>query len=202
MLFVFNIIGVIAFAISGALKGLKHELDIFGIIVLGGITAVGGGIIRDIILNKIPIIFMNELDIYIAISSAIITYTVGKKLEFFSLYVKIFDAIGLATFVVIGSKIALNNNMSILGTGILATLTGVGGGVVRDILVKEIPFILKEDIYATLCFFGGMIYWVINKKFYTEDDLVYNMMFIFIIFIFRILAIKYNLNLPKRKIES
>jgi uncharacterized membrane protein YeiH len=199
MLFVFNIIGVIAFAISGALKGLKHELDIFGIIVLGGITAVGGGIIRDIILNKIPIIFMNELDIYIAISSAIITYILGKKLETFSIYVKIFDAIGLATFVVIGSKIAINNNMSILGTGILATLTGVGGGVIRDVLVKEIPFILKEDIYATLCFFGGIIYWIINTNFYIENNLYYNMIFILVVFILRIIAIKYNLNLPKRK---
>lgn len=198
MLIFFNTVGVIAFAVSGALKALKHELDIFGVLVLGGITAVGGGVIRDVILNRLPSAFVRETDIYIAMIISILTYIFGKKLNNFSVAVKLSDALGLATFAIIGSQIALEHNLSVMGTAVMATLTGVGGGVIRDLLVKETPFVLKEDIYATLCFLGGIIYWNINKIINVTENLQFNLLFIFIIFFARILAVKYKLNLPRK----
>lgn len=198
MLEVFNIIGVIAFAVSGALKALKHELDIFGVIVLGGVTAVGGGIIRDTILNKLPSAFVSETDIYIAMLFSLITYVLGQKVNDFSVAVKIFDALGLATFTIIGSQVAISRELSVMGTAVMATLTGVGGGVIRDLLVRETPFILKEDIYATLCFVGGIVYWNFSKIIDVSVNLQFNLILIFIIFTARILAVRYKLNLPRK----
>lgn len=197
---IINTVGIVAFAISGALKGIKHHLDVFGIVVLAVLTSVGGGMIRDVILNVRVEALENNKDIYLAIILAILVYVVGhKRLENFlyiSSFVKVADALGLALFTVIGAEKGLANGLGILGTSVTATLTGVGGGVIRDILVMEIPFILKEEIYAVLCLSGGFFYWTGIKVFGIPKD--YLSYFIIIwVFIIRVLAIKYRLNLPK-----
>jgi uncharacterized membrane protein YeiH len=197
---IINTVGVLAFAVSGALKGIKHHLDIFGIVVLAVITSVGGGITRDVVLNVSVDALENNKDIYMAIALGILVYAVGyKRLENFtyiSSFVKIADALGLALFTVIGAEKGLSNGLGILGTAVMATLTGVGGGVIRDILVMEIPFILKEEIYAVLCLSGGLIYWFGIEVIGVSKNYLSYFIIIFI-FIIRLLAIKYRLNLPK-----
>ena len=160
--YIANLIGVIAFAASGVIKGMKHKLDILGIIVLAVMTAVGGGIIRDVLVNKVPYVLTNTQDIVVATITAIVLFLFlkkykNKKRSFFK-ELLVMDAIGLSIFTIIGAKIAINANVSVLSVSIFATITGVGGGVIRDILVGEIPIILKEDVYAFLCFFGSIIY--------------------------------------------
>ena len=195
-----NIIGVIAFSLSGVLKGLKHQLDIFGIIVLGTITATGGGIIRDILLNRTPRTIVNEGDIYLSIVISIIGYLIAHNLHSLGKLIVITDALGLAVFVIIGAEAAFTSNekIGLMGTALMATLTGVGGGIIRDSLVREIPIVLKEDLYATLCIVGGMLYYVF--KVYTKiPEQIYSNGIILLIFILRIIAIKYKLSLPRKK---
>jgi uncharacterized membrane protein YeiH len=194
---ILNTVGVIAFSISGALKGEKYRLDILGIVVLGVITAVGGGIMRDVILNNVPYSIVHEKDAYIAVFTALISYMIyHDKIENKLLYlIKISDAAGLAAFTVIGAQKGLVNGLGPLGVAIMATLTGVG--VIRDILVNEIPFILKEDVYAFLCLLGGGVYWF-GIKGGLSEAIMMNMIMISI-FIIRILTIIFNLSLPSRK---
>lgn len=197
LLTVLNIVGVIAFTLSGVLKGLKHQLDIFGIIVLGAITAIGGGIIRDLLLNKIPNTIISETDIYLSITVSIIGYFIAQNLDSLGKLISITDALGLAAFVIIGAEAALTSGIGLMGTAIMATLTGVGGGMIRDSLVRETPFVLKEDLYATLCVLGGMLYYYFAM--YTEvPKTVYSNIIMIAIFLTRLLAIKYKLNLPKK----
>lgn len=189
-----NLIGVISFAISGVLKGMKYKLDILGIIVLAVMTAVGGGVIRDTLVNKIPNVLINPDDMYVAIITSIIVYILIKKSKnkkrSFYYELLIMDSIGLAIFTIIGAKIALNANISTVAVGIFATITGVGGGVVRDILVGEIPIVLKEDIYAFLCFVGAVFY-VYMPKTISSEIIIFSL-----IVIVRLIVIKYKINLP------
>lgn len=101
------------------------------------------------------------------------------------------DAIGLSIFTIIGAKIAINASVSVVTTAIFATITGVGGGVIRDILVSEIPIILKEDVYAFLCFVGACIYYFMPRT--IASDII---IFMFILLV-RLIVIRYKLNLPK-----
>jgi len=200
-----NYIGIIAFSISGMLKGMKHNLDIFGVVVLGVITAVGGGITRDVLLNRTPISIINEKDAYLAVVTAIISFTfLHNKLEGnrkIARLVMISDALGLAAFAIIGAERGLDAGLGPFSTAIMATLTGVGGGVIRDVLVSETPFILKEDLYAVLCLLGGGVYWWLNSiDLFDHDEMAY--MIFMMIFIIRLLAIKYKLNLPKKRLVN
>jgi len=199
-----NYIGVVAFAISGMLKGLKHKLDIFGVIVLGVMTAVGGGIVRDILLNEVPGSLLNERDGCIAVLAVVVSYYfLSNKLEGnkkISRMVMVSDALGLAAFAIIGAEKGVNAHLGPVSTAVMATLTGVGGGVIRDLLVCEIPFILKDEVYAVLCVAGGLLYWFLaSKKIMERENLAY---FLFLIlFTVRMVAIKYKLNLPRKSRE-
>lgn len=198
-----NYIGIIAFAISGMLKGLKYKLDIFGVTVLGIMTAVGGGMVRDVLLNKVPGSLINENDAYLAIITSLVSYLfLCNKLEgskSISKLVMLSDALGLAAFTIIGAEKGVTAQLGPFSTVVMATLTGVGGGVIRDLLVSDIPFVLKEDLYAVLCALGGLLYWFLanaNQELLTRENLAY-ILFI-TLFITRMIAIKYKLNLPSR----
>ena len=108
--------------------------------------------------------------------------------------VNLSDALGLALFTIIGATIAVKSGMEMLSVAVLATLTGVGGGIIRDLLVNETPFVLKEDIYATLSFAGGLIYFICIVKFKLPYNNVVTVLFIFLLLI-RLIAIKYKLSL-------
>ncbi|RRD40915.1 trimeric intracellular cation channel family protein [Leptotrichia sp. OH3620_COT-345] len=214
-LIICNYVGTVAFAASGALKGIKHNLDIFGITLLAILTACGGGILRDILVNQIPDALVNPEALYIAvISSGIICVFMNKikkrikiswqkKIKLYRLVIisnLIFDSVGLAAFTLIGANKSISMGLNIVTTATLAVLTGVGGGIVRDLLVTEIPIVLKEDIYAVLAFGGGIVYhiFVIKFKFLRIPTMI--VLFI-IILVIRLIVIKYKINLPKTKIE-
>jgi uncharacterized membrane protein YeiH len=198
MISILNLVGVTAFAVSGALKGMKNHLDILGIIVLGIITALGGGIIRDVLLNTKPESLTNERDMYFAIAASLVTYFAGRRVHNMSKVIKIFDAAGLALFTVIGAEKGIGSGMGILGVIIMGTLTGVAGGVVRDLLVNEIPFVLKEEVYAFFCIVGAILYMILSKSGINHTFSVWFV--ISLIFVGRVLAIALNLQLPRRKL--
>lgn len=193
---VLNISGLIAFSASGVLKGVKSKLDLFGVVVLAVITSLGGGTLRDIMLNRVPVSLVNDKDMYLVIVVAVITYFIAKKVENYIMFIKILDAAGLALFTVVGAEAGFNAGLGALGVIIMGTCTGIVGGAIRDILVKEIPFVLKEEIYAVFSIIGSLIYWA-GMKYFSIDK---NMLIYFIItfiFIGRVIAIKFNMQLPK-----
>lgn len=205
-LLICNYIGTIAFAVSGVVKGFKKNLDIFGITLLGIITAVGGGMIRDTMIARIPIALTDPSSIYLSIAVALIMYAIvstkkidnpmEKQMLAFLTYTNlVFDSIGLAIFSLIGASAGTQLQLNAMTSGILATLTGVGGGILRDVLVNETPIVLKEDVYAVLALGAGISYHLLVVDFHLPHIPVYITLFIFFLII-RLAVIKYKIQLP------
>ncbi|SHJ25843.1 Uncharacterized membrane protein YeiH [Clostridium cavendishii DSM 21758] len=192
---IFEIIGTIAFAISGALVGIEKKLDIFGVTFLAITTAIGGGVFRDIIVGRTPpTAFNNPIYCVISIISAILTYLFYKKIHKFKNIILISDAIGLGIFTAVGANVAffcsMNKPFIVICTGLV---TGIGGGMLRDVFVKDIPFVFKKEIYAVASILGAISMYFLYD--YLSNILSMYACF-FVTFIIRILSIKYNLNLP------
>lgn len=208
---VLEIIGTIAFAISGALIAINAELDIFGVVFVGCITAFGGGILRDILLGITPpAIFSNLWMLYIAIFTAIIIFVFSyiKRKKFVALKKKteqinnLFDATGLAAFTVIGAEIACINGFddNCFVVTIIAMITCVGGGIFRDILIDTKPYVFIKHIYALASIAGSVAYFLIRK--YVGDITIGSIVSMFLVVAIRILATKYCWNLPKVEISE
>lgn len=162
LIFILDKIGIVAFAFAGVSKGIQKKLDVFGLFIVGILTAIAGGIIRDLILAKVPYAVSNIdylLYAFLASLLAIALY----KLRFFvpAKPLLIADTIGLGVFAAAGAVVALNAGLSVLHTVLFAIVTAVGGGMLRDILVNEIPFVLKKEIYATAAGIGGLASYIV-----------------------------------------
>ncbi len=192
----FDAIGTVAFAASGALVGIKKQMDLFGVVVLGLVTAIGGGIIRDVILDSLPpYVFIHNLDILIAILTSIVVFIVPRSIENARMFFY-FDAIGLGVFSAIGVSKAIEYHMSFIGAVILGTITAVAGGMLRDVLSAEIPLVLKKEIYASACIVGTSLFYVLHLL------KLQNSINLFIctalIFLLRTIAFTKNWQLPKK----
>ncbi len=206
-----EIIGTLAFALSGSLVAIGSGLDIFGVVFLACITAFGGGIVRDILLGiNLPGIF-SDLTIFLtAMFVAVITFTIAYifKTKFALLKARIetvnnvFDAIGLAAFVVIGSEIACINGLSDNGFAVIFSgmITGIGGGIFRDILIDTTPYIFKKHIYAVAAIVGGIAYFALREG--TGNINLASLLSMLLIFVIRMLATKYRWSLPKIHIDN
>jgi uncharacterized membrane protein YeiH len=155
-----ELIGTVAFAVSGALMAIDKELDYYGIAFLAITTAVGGGIIRDILINEnLPAALENPVYVLISIASVAVVIVFYRKIVLYSNVLQIFDAIGLAAFTAIGAEVAVNNGYDLPFVIIaLALLTGTGGGTLRDIFAKEIPFVFRKEIYAVAAILGAICF--------------------------------------------
>ncbi|UUV18936.1 TRIC cation channel family protein [Fusobacteria bacterium ZRK30] len=194
---VIYILGVMASSISGALKGGKHNLDVFGVAVIGLTTGLGGGVLRDVIMNQLPFAVKNEWVVYVSLGVSILAFYFSDKVKYYYKVVKTLDAAGLAVFVIIGADKGIDNGLGILGIAIMATLTGAVGGLLRDIFVREVPYIFKEDVYASLCMVSGAIYGTLVL--YTDiDRMLLKNIAVICIFAVRVVTIKYNIHLSKK----
>lgn len=196
----FEIIGTIAFAISGALIGIEKKLDLFGIIFLAVTTAVGGGIIRDIIIGiDPPTAFVNPTFCIISIITALLVFIFYDKINKLERIIIISDTVGLAVFTAIGCRTAIahgaNNAFLVIAMGLS---TGVGGGILRDVLVKNVPFVLKKEIYAVASIVGALCFYYIYRYL---PEIISLYICCAVVFIIRILSIAYGLNLPVRKVK-
>lgn len=158
LLNLFIFIGIIASAISGALLGVRKQFDFFGIIVLGIATALGGGIIRDILIGYTPpVAFRQPVYVFAATVAALTVMFFHRKFVSRSNAILFFDAIGLAVFTAVGSNIALQQEISSTFIAVtIGVITGVGGGILRDMLAQEIPLIFKKEVYATASAAGAL----------------------------------------------
>lgn len=211
--FVIEIIGTVAFAITGVITAIEKKFDILGAIVLGTVTAVGGGILRDIILGYLPpLAFRNPVYALTAIITSVavfvLAYFTGKKIvrhfDIYSQVINFFDSLGLAVFVVAGINTARecgfgeNAFLSLF----VAMLTGVGGGVLRDILAGRVPKILRRRVYALAALLGGLVYYyLLEFGFFSET--VSMLIGAGSVLLIRILATVFRWNLPSiRNIEE
>jgi len=161
LLFIFDLLGTFAFAITGAVKASRRGLDWFGIIVLALITGTGGGLIRDALLgNHPPLALSTPTYVIVCISAAIFVMVAQKKITSLWILVMITDAIGLGVFTMIGAVISENAGAGGVAIVSLTVLTAVGGGILRDVLAGEIPQVLKSDFYATAALIGGLFFWI------------------------------------------
>lgn len=206
ILLVLEIIGTVAFAVSGAFVAIKGKLDIFGIIFVGCITAVGGGMTRDLLIGATPpAIFSNWYILLIAALTSAVVFIIAYiyRAKFDSVREKIehvnnfFDAIGLAAFSVMGTELAFVKGFSdnALLSITLGMLTGVGGGIYRDILTDTTPYIFKKHVYALASIFGAALYFVI--RIWTADTVLPTIVSVLFVIAVRMLATKYRWSLPK-----
>lgn len=201
-------IGIIAFAISGALEGIKQRYDYLGVVILGIVTSTGGGVIRDLILGITPPYSLRSgINIYLAVIVATIVFIVNllddnvnrwtiNKL--FDETLVLTDAMGLAVFVITGMQVAYNisNSYSAILYIFVGTISGVGGGIIRDMLVSNTPYIFDGHIYASAAIIGSTAYHLLT--YYTELPVRLVMIFcIILIFVIRMISYHLNLNLPR-----
>ncbi len=193
-----NLLGIVAFAISGSLKAIKEGLDLLGITVLAITTALGGGILRDVIINTIPIAFRSKENMIFALLGLLIGISIYKfeGIEN-SMLILIPDAIGLSAFSTTGAMIAYNANVNIFGIVILATLTGVGGGIISDILLGKIPSVLKDDFYASCSIIGALLFYVTIR--FSQNITISAIVCVISVFSIRVFAIILNWRLPRFK---
>tara|TARA_R110000868_G_scaffold174705_8_gene411567 strand:+ start:946 stop:1572 length:627 start_codon:yes stop_codon:yes gene_type:complete len=154
-----DLAGVAVFAVAGTLMAYKKHMDGFGVVVLASVTAIGGGTLRDMILD-LPVFWVQDPSYFYAIiAAALITIIWLRNKNTFPLHYLLFaDAIGLAFFNVMGLQKALTYGASPLIAIALGTMTGVFGGLIRDVICREIPLVLKGELYATTCIIGGAAY--------------------------------------------
>lgn len=187
-------IGILTFAISGARLAFSKKLDPFGALVLAGVTAIGGGTLRDVLLNR-PVFWLeNSLPLLTIIAGVLVTILFRKKIVTINRTLFIFDTIGLGVFVVIGLEKALEANLGPIQSIIIGTMTAVFGGVIRDILSNEIPLIFRKEMYATTCILGGAFYLALG---YLNAPLWFTQLAtIAVVIALRIISIKFNLSYP------
>ena len=211
LLTVMEWIGTIAFAVSGALVAISCGLDLFGVLIVGCITATGGGMLRDIILGNIPpLIFSNTHILLVALLTSFLVFVIAyvNAKRFNGLREKIdainilFDAIGLAVFSLTGVEIAHStgvpeNAVLSITSGVLS---GVGGGVLRDVLVNEKPYVLIKHIYAIASVFGSSVYYMLSV--YGDYKIFGTIVCVFFVLFIRLMAAKYHWRLPKVKLDG
>ena len=197
-IYVLDLFGTVAFAITGAFKAIEKKFDIIGILVLATITGVAGGTIRDVILGRIPNSIADPTYVIVTIASGITIFFLYSRLKkHWNLFLK-FDAIGLGVFTIIGATFAYNifglNFLAILLAGVL---TAAGGGILRDIFVNQVPIVFVKEFYLSASFIGIVIFSVIL---YFTNELYYaTIAGIVLTSSLRLIAMKYNWNLPKVK---
>jgi uncharacterized membrane protein YeiH len=198
-IYILDLFGTMAFAVTGAFKAIEHKSDIVGIIILSSITGVAGGTIRDIVLGKsLPNSLLDPSYLIITLTTGIILFFLYSRLKkHWNVFLK-FDAIGLGVFTVIGATFAFNIfGLNFLVMVIAGMLTAIGGGILRDVFVNEIPIVFVKELYASASFAGVVVFYfilLIGGELYLATIIG-----IILTTGLRLVAMKYNWNLPKVK---
>lgn len=190
--------GTIAFAASGALAGIRRNLDIFGVAVIAFVTSVGGGTLRDILLGQFPVKWLLDTKIVLLIVIvSILTVIFKNRINKLDKTLVFFDTLGLGFFTIKGIEAGVGAGLSWPSCVILGTITACFGGVIRDIMLNEIPTLFRKEIYATACIVGGFMYFFV-LNFVGLKDYLEVLVFVIIILI-RFMAIRFNISLPNIK---
>lgn len=190
-----DFLGTIAFATSGALTAMHKKLDIFGIFIVGFVTAIGGGTLRDVLTGNTPVIWMEQTFYIYTIGITVFLAIIFRRyLSHLRKSLFLFDTIGLGIFTIIGVEAGVQSGLDPIVSIAIGAMTGTFGGVIRDILCNEIPVIFRKEIYATACIVGGLAF-VILHGLGVNSDLIYIITSSTVIAI-RLLVVRYHISLP------
>jgi uncharacterized membrane protein YeiH len=189
-------IGTCVFAISGALAGMRHRFDTFGVLILAMVTAVGGGTLRDVLIGRTPVGWMQNINyVYCIMAGVLIAILFRKYLIYVRRTMFLFDAIGLGLFTIIGVEIGMAKGLHPVICILLGTTSASFGGVIRDILSNEVPLIFHKEIYASISLLGGATFLLLEKT-HVPEDLAYVLTSVMVV-VLRVLAVRKNWMLPK-----
>ena len=151
-----DLVGTFVFALSGAVAGVKHRFDVFGLMVLAFVTGNAGGITRDVLIGAVPPAALIRLEyLWISLLAALVVFLWSRRINVQGKLILVLDAAGLAVFAVTGTQKALAAGLNPVMAALLGMLTGIGGGMIRDVLVNQIPFVLQSDLYAVAALAAG-----------------------------------------------
>lgn len=192
--FIIEILGTVAFAISGAFSAMQRRLDWFGVLSISFVTAIGGGTIRDVLIGNTPVTWMRDMTTpFTILITGLITIGFKRYVKNFKITLFLFDTLGLGLFTVIGIQKGLAVGLSPGICVALGTITGCFGGVLRDMLLNHIPVLFRKEIYATACIIGGTVYCL---GLMILPGPIAETIAIIVICATRILAVKFNWKLP------
>lgn len=193
---IFDLFGTAVFAVTGALCGVHHKLDLLGVVVFGCTVGVGGGILRDVIIGAVPVAALGDMSyLLICIASALTVFFVARYLSNLRKIIAVCDAVGLGVFTAIGAAKGCAYELNTIGIILCGVLTAVGGGILRDVMAGSIPVVLTSDFYATAALLGGGLFCLL--EYFTELSAfgIFAAVFIFVTGI-RLAAMYYKLHLP------
>ncbi|HIX54152.1 MAG TPA: trimeric intracellular cation channel family protein [Candidatus Sphingobacterium stercoripullorum] len=194
VIYIIDLLGTMVFAISGAMAAHRKRIDIFGATFTGFITAIGGGSLRDVFLNLRPVWVDDSNYLLVILLGVFISSVFNKELDRLARTLTFFDAIGIGFFCAVGVQKSLLYESSEAAAVVLGMFSAVMGGVTRDTLLNETPLIFRKEIYATACVSGALLF-VILKGLHVRDD-VNTFVSSSIVFIIRIISVKYKFTLP------
>jgi uncharacterized membrane protein YeiH len=191
-----DILGTVAFAASGAFSAMDRKLDPFGVIILSFVTAIGGGTLRDMLIGNTPVAWLrNDVTAIVILATALITLFFGRYVKQFQKTLFLFDALGLGVFTLIGMEKGMHAQLSPGICIALGTITACFGGVIRDVLLNNVPLIFHREIYASACILGGAVYLLLQKTGIPND---WNTIIAILVIVFiRVIAMRYKLMLPR-----
>ena len=193
---IITVCGTFSFAVSGAFAAMQKRLDVFGVLIIAFATSVGGGTLRDILLGDTPVFWLKNANYSLLILVTAITAMIfWKKIKSLKITLFLFDSLGLGFFTIVGLEKGLAYDLSPGVCVALGTVTGCFGGITRDILLNNIPLIFRKEIYATACIVGGLVYLLLS--FLNVDETIVKVVSVSVVFVIRIVAVRFNLVLPR-----
>jgi len=188
-------LGIMAFAFSGALAAMQKRLDVFGVLVLTFVTAIGGGTLRDIMIGSLPVAWLKDLQtIFTLIICYVIALFFRNQLRKYIMIMFWLDTIGLAFFAVVAIAKAVSFGLHPIVAVAIGTISGCFGGIIRDVLLNEIPYVFRKDVYASACIAGGFMYFFLS--YFIADNNLVSLMSGGVIIIIRVGAKYFNLEMP------
>ena len=195
LLLVLSLAGTFVFGLSGGLAGVEARLDAFGVVVLSVTVGLAGGITRDVLIGIPPQTFRDWRYLAVAGGAGLVTFLAASKLERLGRPVLVLDAAGLALFCVTGASTALDHRIGAVSAIVLGAITGIGGGMLRDILLREIPGVLRGGLYAVPALVGAAIVVVASET--GNHGIVFPILAAVVCFLIRLAGLRFDLNVPR-----
>jgi uncharacterized membrane protein YeiH len=193
---VLDLVGVFAFALSGGLVAVRKRLDLFGVLVLAAAAALGGGVIRDVLIGRVPPVGVSDWRLLsCALAAGLVTFFFHPGVERIGRFVRVLDAAGLAVFAIGGSLTALGEGMDGVTSVLVGVVTAIGGGMIRDVLAGQVPEVLRREMYALPALLGSTL--VVLAHHYDLINPVVVWGCVLLVFAVRIIAVVLDLNAPK-----
>jgi uncharacterized membrane protein YeiH len=195
LLLVLNLAGTFVFGLSGGLAGVQKRLDMFGVVVLAVVVGLAGGVTRDLLIGVPPQTFRDWRYVAVAGGAGLVTLLAHQVLQELERPILVLDAAGLALFCVTGASTALDYRMGAVEAVVLGAITGIGGGVLRDVLLGEIPVVLRTGLYAIPALVGAAIVVVASRS--GTHNLVFPLLGAVVCFVIRLAGLHFDLNVPQ-----